>query len=82
MEPTTLYLLYQFKNGPERAKEFPFDSVVECEQHVSGQLPKEVKVVRYSCDAYRVGLKPPEWYTAHNDQKLIHGVPVDPNLFR
>lgn len=77
MEPTTLYLLYKLENGPERAKEFPFDSVAECETYRKG-IPDKVEVVRYSCEVYAPGLEPPRWYTIHHDQKVIHGVPVLP----
>lgn len=75
MEPTTLYLLYKLQNGPESVRSFAFDSVSECETF-RGRLPGEVQVIRYTCDKYAPGLEPPNWYRAHLDNKVIHGVPV------
>lgn len=77
MEPTTLYLLYKLHNGPESVRSFAFDSVAECEMFQKG-IPKDVKVIRYSCEKYTLGLEPPRWYMIHFDQnKIIHGVPLD-----
>lgn len=75
MEPTTLYLLYKLHNGPESIREFPFNSPAECETFRKA-IPSDVEVIRYSCEKYASGLKPPSWYTAVEDQKVIRGVPV------
>lgn len=81
MEPTTLYVLYKLQDGLERVREFAFDSVAECEAY-RATIPDRIKVVRYSCEAYTPGLQPPNWYRAHLDNKVIHGVPLDPKHYR
>lgn len=80
MEPTTLYLLYKLQNGPESIRAFPFNSPAECETFLDG-VPKDVEVIRYSCEKYTPGLEPPRWYEIRDSQKVIHGVPLDPSLW-
>lgn len=75
MEPTTLYLLFKLQNGPESVRSFAFSSPAECETF-RGTIPDKVEVIRYSCETYAPGLEPPNWYRAHLDNKVIHGVPV------
>lgn len=78
MEPTTLYLLYKFQNGPEQAKELPFNSVAYCQEFFNTRVKsKKIEVIRYACQVYTAGSKPPDWYRNHFDQKIIHGVPLD-----
>jgi len=76
MDPATMYLLYKLQNGPESAREFPFDSAAECESYRQ-RIPGDVNVIRYSCETYKVGSEPPTWYTGHFAKKLIHGVPLE-----
>jgi hypothetical protein len=84
MEPATLYLMYQLAgDGRDRVLERPFDSAAECETFVTEKVKRATsgRMIRYACVTYRrYEHDVPSWYAEHFTPRVIHGVPLAPDL--